>query len=250
MQTSVSRLSMFDQFLDQAFLYIEILKTRVFDRTVDDNVLIQIDASSRETIQNEENIYVAVHTAMVKIIKNIESVIANHYNKTQVKDFILLLCALFDELAISEFQNSEWRNYLIEKTIFMTSVAGEKVIENINKHISTHSAKDNEMGVIYYRTICFGFKGMYYDDTRKILILKNKLFYIVKDNYNLPALDYIEHLSSNMYLFMVRSENAPKYINYSNVYSYIILSFILFILLIFIYVIFIHIKFKLSKIIE
>ena len=248
--SSLSRLAIFDQFVDQTFLYIDILKTKTFDQQISDDILIRVDDTARERLQNEENVCSVVHSTIVKIIKNIESEIANNYNKTQVSDFILLLCAFFDELAISELQNSEWSKYLIEKTIFMTSISGEKVIFNINNHISSHHNSDNEMSIIYFRSICFGFKGMYHDNMRKISILKNKLFYTVKDNYSFQSLDYLEHISYNMYLFIVRNDNTSKYTNYDRIYSYIVLSFILFILLIFIYVIFVHIKFKLSKIIE
>jgi type VI secretion system protein ImpK len=94
-----------------------------------------------------------------------------------------LKAALADELMLhlDWAGRSAWRHFLLEATLFRTSLAGDRVFDEIDRILSAREASDRRIAQLYLHVLSLGFKGRHRDARGEELIAecRNELFQFV-----------------------------------------------------------------------
>lgn len=83
---------------------------------------------------------------------------ARYYREAQY-----IMVALADEvfLDLEWIGKEEWKDHLLEASLFKTQVAGEKFFSNLDEFLAVRDPANSDIGVLYIFALGLGFKGKY-----------------------------------------------------------------------------------------
>jgi type IV/VI secretion system ImpK/VasF family protein len=133
------------------------------------------------------------------------------------QEVIYCMSAMADEVFLSFDWEGKlyWRNNLLERKLFKTANAGEKIFQKIQSYLNEKSYKDDEIGMIYYEMLSLNFKGnqrSWQDCEKYIQNLKEQLFYkIYQIDSHLSKKDnpLVAQVYENLFLEGSRKEPNP-----------------------------------------
>ena len=206
-----------------------------------------LDSESFNIIINseEKTILFSTQKVLIDIINETFSEMSE-FNIDQKNNLKFVFTALTDEIIIKEIKENElyiWNELLLEKHFFGTAIAGEKIINIIKEHNEYHSNKNNAMSIIYYLVICCGFTGIYKNDTAQIEKLKNNIFQVLKNDFNIQNISEATHIDTLSYEIL-KGPNFARMLNYKNIYLNLFIIILLFELTYIVYLIFRYFQFK------
>ncbi|AOP70289.1 hypothetical protein AB837_00203 [bacterium AB1] len=159
-----SRKDIFSFFIQYISKILDFVSNHIAANDISEKILLDFESWTRDILkENQSNIYYGVQQATANTIKNLISNLSDSYTDIEVKDFKYILSGLFDEIIIylSNIDKEEWNKYMIERYLFNTATSGSQIIEMIKVHNQSHTMKDNEMSIIYYQILSFGYMGKY-----------------------------------------------------------------------------------------
>ena len=154
-------LTIFFDYLEQV---IEI-KQAIKAGDLDDRLAVTTNAE----ISYETKLVTYISQKLARHLGRLEHDIGQIYSAYEQKIFLqtkFILAALTDEIFLFQFKHDSelpWLDVLLERALFGTSNAGQKVFNNIDKLIEDHSGDATliQLAKIYLIALHMGFKGRF-----------------------------------------------------------------------------------------
>ena len=247
----MKRVNFFLSYTQKLYEIIKFYKYKFHDETYSNVQELEkiLDNENFNIIINsdEETILFSIQKVLIDIINEIFSEM-NEYSNEQKNNLKFIFISLTDEIIIKEIKESElyiWNELLLEKHFFGTAISGEKTINIIKEHNEYHSNKNNAMSIIHYLVFCCGFTGIYKNDTEQIEKLKNNIFQVLKNDFNIQNISETTHIDTCSYEIL-KGPNFARMLNYKNIYLNLLIM-ILFIESVYVgYLIFRYFQLKLT----
>ena len=154
------------EFVKQIFSIISEIELSIHDNHVDKkNIPLKSDESkAEENPQMLLALQVRDRVCRILELKQIEFLkIASPSEKESYEEVRYIYVALADEIFLSEpwSGQQEFINYLIEEKVFLTSEAGEKIFDRIDKVLRSKPEQMIELAELYLQILIIGFEGQY-----------------------------------------------------------------------------------------
>ena len=174
---------------------------------------------------DENNILLVIQQIAIQMLNEANENMYQ-YNTSQKQNMKFIMVSLTDELIIKnliEIHVEVWNKLLLEKYFFGTSIAGEKIINNINDHNQYHSNHNNPLSIINYYVIMMGFLGIYKNNSNEIKKLKITTFKTLRNDYNVTLEENLCNSSYNI----IKGPDEYNRINYKSIYINILLLIVI-----------------------
>lgn len=112
----------------------------------------------------------------------------SRFELESIADARYLKAALADEMLLNTpwIGRDRWTSHLLEAALFRTSVAGDRIFEQIEDVLSTREPSRRDIARLYLFALALGFQGKYrgMDESARLIGLREELFQFV---YQRPA---------------------------------------------------------------
>ena len=164
----------FEDFCLMVFKYQEQIEKLLFFNLNDDEI-----SKNNKIARIQNELYLFIKDKAADIFYESGKIGADLF-----KEASYVMASFADEIFLSLSWEGKvyWRNNLLEKKIFKSMHAGEKILSLIDKFLAEKNYKNDELGLIYYRLLSLGFKGKLksFEGAQEIIqIKKEQLFFKV-----------------------------------------------------------------------